>query len=117
MTERFSSALRRVPRAGWLCIAVAVLNGCAWSLITPPFHVPDEISHFAYVQYMGETGDPPRHIAGDYMSEEERQTLEALRFFSVIGQSANRPIWTESSRIANRRSSRVPPLAASYGIA
>ena len=115
MTERFSSALRRVPRAGWLCIAVAVLNGCAWSLITPPFHVPDEISHFAYVQYMGETGDPPRHIAGDYMSEEERQTLEALRFFSVIGQSANRPIWTESEQAVLDRVEAAAPSRISDG--
>jgi 4-amino-4-deoxy-L-arabinose transferase-like glycosyltransferase len=85
---------RRLPRAGWLCLAVALLNGFAWSLITPPFHVPDEISHVAYVQHLAETGNAPRHVVGDYMSEEERRTLESLRFFSVVGQAANRPIWT-----------------------
>lgn len=95
MTGRSAAALRRVPRTAWICAAVAILNGFAWSLITPPFQVPDEISHFAYVQYMAETGDPPRHVAGDYMSEEERRTLESLRFFSIVGQGANRPIWTE----------------------
>jgi 4-amino-4-deoxy-L-arabinose transferase-like glycosyltransferase len=94
VSARLGRLARRLPRAGWICVAVALLNGFAWSLITPPFHVPDEISHVAYVQYLAETGDAPRHVAGDYMSEEERRTLESLRFFAVVGQAANRPIWT-----------------------
>ena len=64
------------------------------SISTPPFQVPDEISHVAYVQYLAETGNAPSHVVGDYMSEEQRRTLESLRFFSVVGQAANRPIWT-----------------------
>lgn len=98
MSKRIQATLGRVPRAAWLCTAVAVLNGFAWSLITPPFHVPDEISHVAYVQYLAETGDAPRHVAGDYMSDEERRTLEALRFFGVIGQEGSRPIWTANEQ-------------------
>lgn len=85
----------RVPLAGWICAAAALLSGLSWSLMTPPFQVPDEISHFAYAQYLAETGDPPRHVAGDYMSEEQRRTLEALRFFAVIGQRGHRTVWTE----------------------
>lgn len=91
---------RRVPVAAWLCVAVGALNGLAWSVITPPFQVPDEISHFAYAQYLAETGTPPRHVPGDYMSAEERLALERLRFFSIVGQVENRPIWTEAGQAA-----------------
>jgi 4-amino-4-deoxy-L-arabinose transferase-like glycosyltransferase len=87
-----------LPRAAWLCLAVALLNGLAWSIITPPFHVPDEISHVAYVQYLAETGDAPRHVEGSYMSEEEIVTLERLRFFGTVGHAANRPLWTEAGQ-------------------
>jgi len=33
------AALRRVPRAAWICALVAFLNAACWSLITPPFQV------------------------------------------------------------------------------
>jgi 4-amino-4-deoxy-L-arabinose transferase-like glycosyltransferase len=115
MMARLRKTLGAVPRAGWLCVAVALVNGFAWSVITPPFHVPDEISHVAYVQYMAETGDAPRHVAGDYMSPEERQTLEALRFFSIVGQSANRPIWTDSQQTALDRVEAEGPSRLSDG--
>jgi hypothetical protein len=39
--------------------AVAVLNAAAWSLITPAFQVPDEQTHAAYAQQIGEAGRPP----------------------------------------------------------
>jgi 4-amino-4-deoxy-L-arabinose transferase-like glycosyltransferase len=92
------SALRRLtsrlPLAAWLCVGVGLLNGAAWSLIVPPFHVPDEIVHFAYVQHLAETGDAPRHVTGRQLSDEEQRTLEALRFFGVVGNRDARPIWT-----------------------
>src|SRR3984885_8866114 len=50
------AALRRVPRAGWTCALVASLSAVCWSLVSPPFQVPDEPSHFAYVQLLAETG-------------------------------------------------------------
>jgi len=86
----------RLPRVAWLCAAVAVLNGLVWSVVTPPFQVPDEISHFAYVQYLAETGDAPRHVAGSYMSEEQTVALERIGFFRTVGQPLNRPAWTEA---------------------
>jgi hypothetical protein len=51
--------LSRVPAAAWTCAAVACLNAACWSLITPPFQVPDESSHFAYVQLLAERGHLP----------------------------------------------------------
>ncbi len=51
--------LRSVPRAAWVCALVAVVNAACWSVISPPFQVPDEPSHFAYVQRLAETGSLP----------------------------------------------------------
>ncbi len=46
----------------WLYV-VAVLNGAAWSLITPAFQAPDEVDHFAYVQSLAERGEKPTPYA------------------------------------------------------
>ncbi len=54
-----SARLRRVPRAAWVCALVAFLNAACWSVVSPPFEVPDEPSHFAYVQRLAETGRLP----------------------------------------------------------
>lgn len=51
--------LRGLPRAAWICALVAFLNAACWSVISPPFQVPDEPSHFAYVQRLAETGKLP----------------------------------------------------------
>jgi hypothetical protein len=56
---RLVGPLRRVPRNAWICVLVACLNGACWSLITVPFQVPDEPDHFAYVQWLAETGHMP----------------------------------------------------------
>jgi hypothetical protein len=48
--------IKRVPSAAWMCALIALLNGVAWSIITPPFQGRDEPSHFAYVQQLAETG-------------------------------------------------------------
>jgi len=42
-----------------VCALVALLNAACWSFITPPFQVPDEQDHFAYVQQLAETGHLP----------------------------------------------------------
>jgi len=83
------AALGRVPRAAWTCAAVAVLSAASWSIITPPFQLPDEPSHFAYVQQLAETGELPKYSASLY-SPEETKVLEDLnhkniRFNPAVG--------------------------------
>jgi hypothetical protein len=51
--------LARVPTAAWVCALIALLNGVAWSIITPPFQGRDEPDHFAYVEQLAETGTLP----------------------------------------------------------
>jgi Predicted membrane protein (DUF2142) len=102
---------QRPRRAALLCVLVAVLNALAWSLLVPPFQVPDEESHTAYVQYLAETGKVPRPGFIGY-SDEENALLRALDFAGVIGVRDNRPphgpgIDARLRAIERSRSSRV----------
>ena len=100
--------LRRVPRAGWLCALVALCTSVAWGLITPPMQVPDENAHFAYVQYLAETGELPRNVPNPTLSAEELRVLELLDFYSVTGRPDNRPIRTRAQDDALRRAEAEP---------
>jgi hypothetical protein len=51
--------LGRVPVAALACGLVACLSAAGWSLIAPPFQITDEPAHFAYVQWLAETGRLP----------------------------------------------------------
>jgi 4-amino-4-deoxy-L-arabinose transferase-like glycosyltransferase len=70
--------VKLVPRAGWICMLVAFLSAACWSFITPPFQVPDEPAHFAYVQQLAQTGQLPSSSAEKY-SPEETAALQGLR--------------------------------------
>jgi 4-amino-4-deoxy-L-arabinose transferase-like glycosyltransferase len=88
--------VRRIPRAGRVCFLIAFVNAAVWGVVVPPFQVPDEIAHFAYAQYLAETGKPPPQGPGDQYSGEEQQTLEALDFFTVVGRAGQRGILTRA---------------------
>src|ERR1700724_308551 len=57
-------AWRRIPRAGRACALIAFVNVAIWSVIVPPFMVPDEITNFGYAQYLAETGSAPPQTPG-----------------------------------------------------
>jgi Predicted membrane protein (DUF2142) len=63
-------AARRVPSAAWACGAVAWLSAASWGIVMAPFQVPDEPSHFAYVQTLAETGKLPGKSTVNYAPEE-----------------------------------------------
>jgi 4-amino-4-deoxy-L-arabinose transferase-like glycosyltransferase len=92
--QRPIALLTHVPRAGRACFFVALVNAIVWSVLVPPFQVPDEISHFGYAQYLAETGKPPPQGPGAQYSPQEQRTLEALDFFVVVGHPGQRGILT-----------------------
>jgi 4-amino-4-deoxy-L-arabinose transferase-like glycosyltransferase len=92
------TALRRADRALLACALAALLNLLAWSLLTPPFHVPDETAHFAYAQVLAETGSPPVAKRATVYSSEESAALERSYFFNVIGQPRSFPASTPSEQ-------------------
>ena len=84
------STLRGVPAAAWACAAVMLANGLAWSLIVPPFEVPDENAHYAYVQQVAERGTLPRQLLPEgRLSPAEDTTLGAVGFYQVVGETHN----------------------------
>jgi hypothetical protein len=68
---RARALLRRAPRAAWMCALVACVNAACWSLITPPFQVPDEESHFAYTQHLVEDRQLPVSLESTFSAEEQ----------------------------------------------
>jgi hypothetical protein len=75
----------RIPRAARWCALVAFLNASVWAFVTPIFHVPDETSHVAYLQYFAETGKVPNIPGGDGISNDEAAVMNQLRFNDTIG--------------------------------
>lgn len=61
----------RVPRPLLALLGAVFVLGLAWALIVPPWQVPDEDHHFAYVQSIGERGALPE-AGGKEQSTEQR---------------------------------------------
>jgi hypothetical protein len=83
--------LERVPRAAWLCALVAILNAVCWSILTPPFQVPDEPSHFAYTQQLAENLRLPRSSEYSF-SPEEQVVMSDLHQREIQGRPEARTI-------------------------
>lgn len=84
-----------IPVAARWCAVLAIANAVAWSVITPPFHVPDENAHVAYVQYLAETGEPPGLPDAPVYSSQEAELLDAVEFGGVVGRPRDRAIASE----------------------
>lgn len=90
--------LRRIPAAAWICALVACLSAVSWSFITPPFQVPDEPDHFAYVKQLAETGSLPTSGNPNVYTEEEGFALEALRYEQLRQASSKRALFSRSEQ-------------------
>lgn len=101
---RARRALAAIPRVAWACALVGLLNAVAWSLLTPPFQVPDEIAHFAYVQQVAERGTLPQTHPMTVYSPEQQAAMDGIQFSAILGQLGNRPIWTD---VQDRRLGRT----------
>lgn len=75
------------------CAVVACMNAASWSFITPPFQVPDEPSHFAYVKQLADTGGLPTSSAETF-SEEEMFALRTLRYQEIRQNPSHPAIFT-----------------------
>jgi Predicted membrane protein (DUF2142) len=83
MLLRAWEGLRRIPRAAWLCATVACVNAVCWSILTPPFQVTDEPSHFAYTQQLAENDELPSTTIHGNFSPEEKVVLRDLNQYEV----------------------------------
>jgi 4-amino-4-deoxy-L-arabinose transferase-like glycosyltransferase len=114
--RRAADALRRMPAAAWVCALAAILNGAAWSLVTPAFQIPDEQAHYAYAAWIGEHGRPPVPQNEDVYSDSETVALRDLRFAAVRFVPDNGVLWSpfEQRRLA-RDLRRHPERAGGNG--
>ncbi len=87
LASRLRGALRGIPATAWICALIASLNAVCWSVISPPFQVVDEPSHFAYVQRLAETGRLPSS-AGESFPAAEEVALHDLHFARVANHPA-----------------------------
>ncbi|HXN38616.1 MAG TPA: DUF2142 domain-containing protein [Solirubrobacteraceae bacterium] len=68
------------------------MNAVSWSLITPPFQVPDEPEHVAYVKQLAETGHLPSQFGS--FSFEEAIVMEDVHLQTIAEQPQNQTIST-----------------------
>jgi hypothetical protein len=89
------SKARTVPRPLAALLAMATIQVVAWILVLPPFQGPDEEAHFAYVQYLAETGKPPERNGGSgrSYSTEEGEAMKWANLLVLRGVLAARPDW------------------------
>jgi hypothetical protein len=104
------ASLQRIPKAAWLCAIVALVNAVCWSILTPPFQVTDEPSHFAYTQQLAENTKLPTSSESTFSPEEE-VVLRDIRQYEVRQSPETHAISTasEQQRLQddmNRRLSR-----------
>lgn len=89
--------MRRAPRALVLILLVGAIQSTAWDLALPAFQGPDEATHFAYVQYLAETGElPSASTGGSAYSSEVEDALVSLNLISVMGDLNGRPAWSQA---------------------
>lgn len=105
------------PRVAWAIALVAVGNAAIWAIIVPPWQAPDEIEHFAYVQYLAETGkfsvDPG--ATRDY-SEEHQYAMENGLTNAFRNSPKGRPPWRQVDRRAwEERELRTHPSRSDGG--
>ena len=114
--------LRRVPRAGWICFLIGLINAGVWSVVLPPFQVPDESMHLSYAQYLAETGKLPSGKptttgadANGQFSPQENNVVNYTFAWSLSGGLDTRGVFTPAQQKTFERQMRVPASPVGYG--
>ena len=95
--------LRGIPAPLAVLLLLALVESAAWNAATPAFQGPDESSHFAYAQYVAETGAKPSPTHG--LSGMGTELLTAMGTAGLQGTIANegaRPAWTSADEALYR---------------
>jgi hypothetical protein len=92
-------AIRTAPRPLVLILIVGAVQALAWDVAVPAFQGPDESAHYAYVQYLAETGklpSVPRELRRQRGSLEEQDALNWLNLRPAIGNYLQTPAWSSA---------------------
>jgi hypothetical protein len=85
-----------------LILLIGAILSVAWNVATPPLQGPDEARHFAYLQYLAETGHLPHVASGSEALEvapgstEEQGALNTLGLRPTITNRKVRPAWSSA---------------------
>src|SRR5207248_1334128 len=74
-------------------VALVLLMGVTWSLVTPAFQAPDENSHFGYVQELAEAGRLPGQAGKPLFSTEQVTGAVASNADQAAAQRQTRMEW------------------------
>jgi 4-amino-4-deoxy-L-arabinose transferase-like glycosyltransferase len=87
--------VRGTPLPLKLLLLVAAIEVLAWTAVTTPFQGPDEAAHYAYVQYLAETGHKPSFDGGGAIFSHETDGLfTGFNLYALKRNAAVRPMWT-----------------------
>ncbi|MGA2165996.1 MAG: DUF2142 domain-containing protein, partial [Solirubrobacteraceae bacterium] len=111
-SRRLAEAFANIPRTAWICVTVACLNSVCWSLISPPFQITDEPSHFAYVQHLATTGTLPTSNEEKF-SAAETEALIGLKYQQVRELPQNHTIASAAEQAQLERALSTPASSAS----
>jgi len=106
----------RPSRRTWVAVAaVAAMHGAAWSVLTPPFQVPDEWAHFQYADYVADHGTMPNGLdRGAIVAADQGVAMDRTGGNGVPGNPTFRPPWSApasnslAQALAETPSSPVP---------
>ena len=90
------TTLARIPTPLALILPVVALFGCCWALVVPAWQMPDETSHFAYVQAIGESGRLPGAEGRPAWSQELVRSANATNVQPTIFFPFADPEWAPS---------------------
>ncbi|MGH2881046.1 MAG: hypothetical protein ACRDK4_15735 [Solirubrobacteraceae bacterium] len=118
---RLGTLVRAVPLSLALLMAVGLIGGLAWCIVLPPLQGPDEVSHFAYVQKIVETGSipwragEPAHPGHAYSTEVNVAGLCSGVSGLAQNLAARAPASTVDEQACYAALNRLPPGARGDG--
>jgi 4-amino-4-deoxy-L-arabinose transferase-like glycosyltransferase len=114
----WAGKVRTIPRPLAALLALATVQVVAWILVLPPFQGPDEEAHFAYVQYLAETGKKPERNGGSgrSYSTEEGEAMKWANLLVLRGVLGARPEWAPAAEQRwHELEASLPPETSSDG--
>ena len=116
MKARMSARLAGIPTGLVALLTLVTVIGLAWALVVPPWQVPDENTHFAYVQTLVENGSLPSSTRKHTSSSDQRvadATVGATRakFYPAVSP----PNWSKRAWSVYQSRIRSHPLSRSDG--
>src|SRR3954468_1858770 len=90
-------ARRRPPAAAVALVVASLVLALVWAFVTPPFQVPDENGHFAYVQSLVDGGRLPGDPHANVFSTEQTLAGDRSNSDQAAAQLATKMEWSRRS--------------------